>query len=380
MNYICTIELNAIEPKIWRKFQFHPEITFHQLHTIIQIVMGWTDSHLYHFNVSGKIIGLIDPEYGFQQNKTLNAKKETVISHLYLENTDISYMYDFGDGWEHSIKLVKINSADPESAKEESLYPLCLGGARNCPPEDIGGPRGFQHMLEAIRMPNHPDHNHFIEWLEEDYDPEKFACDEVNVLLLHKQNKVSPKLPHQKPKASKAVKLTKSALNKHLKQMSPDQLRELIITSFEVSKEIGKILAVRIIGEEAEKALFQEYRDKVENEFFPKSGHGKLRLKEAKKAISEFEKFTGNERLTLELMLIYVENGVEFTVTYGDINERFYSSVLSVYADIIDRVNLDVTGELFKEYKSRINSVVSNSKGTGWGFYDHLSELNSELE
>ncbi len=54
MIYICKIELDDIAPRIWRQFQFHPEITFDQLHKIIQVMMGWEDYHLYEFHIGGQ--------------------------------------------------------------------------------------------------------------------------------------------------------------------------------------------------------------------------------------------------------------------------------------------------------------------------------------
>ncbi|WP_240763206.1 DUF6155 family protein [Paenibacillus thalictri] len=175
------------------------------------------------------------------------------------------------------------------------------------------------------------------------------------------------------------MKLTKSALNKHLKQLSNDRLIDLVKACYGASKDMEKFLAVRILGAEAVESLYQEYRKKVENEFFPERGFGKLRLKEARNAISEFERLTGNVKYSLELKLIYVENGVDFTLSYGDIDGRFYYSMASMYANIIDQVNEDELGELFDEFKERLEAIVSKTEGIGWGFYDNLAELHSQL-
>jgi hypothetical protein len=64
MVYKCRIKLNEIDPEIWREFQFHPDVTFHQLHNIIQCVMGWENVHLYEFHVHQQVIGLPDMEFG----------------------------------------------------------------------------------------------------------------------------------------------------------------------------------------------------------------------------------------------------------------------------------------------------------------------------
>lgn len=375
MVYTCKIELNDMIPKIWREFQFHPEVTFHQLHKIIQMVMGWENYHLYEFHVNGQVIGLPDPDFAdMVDREVLNARRETIQKHVNQENTVFTYTYDFGDDWRHTITLVNIDSSTLTNPA-----PVCLGGDRSCPQEDVGGVWGHQHMMEVLLTPNHPEREHFSQWIKEGYDPEYFSCEDVNIELQRQKNKLIPKSLLQKPEIKKLVKLKKSALNKHLKQMSPDQLIELVKACYSASKDMEKFLAVRILGDEAVESLFHEYRKKVEHEFFPERGHGKLRLQEAKQAISEFERLTDNTKYSLELKLIYVEMGASFTLTYGDIDERFYYSMVSMYADVIDTVNEDETAELYDEYEERISKIVSDTEGIGWGFHDNLYEIHAQL-
>lgn len=374
MVYRCRIELNEIVPKIWREFQFHPDVTFHQLHKIIQSVMGWENYHLYEFHVKEKVIGLPDPSFAdIEDREVLNARREIVQKHVYDENIVFTYVYDFGDDWQHTITLLKIDASTSDPA------PLCIDGARGCPQEDVGGIWGYQHMLDVLLTPNHPEREHFIGWVRQGYDPEHFSCEEVNQVLQRQKDKLIPKSLVKKPTGKKPVKLTKSALNKHLKQLSHDQLIDLVKACYGASKDMQKFLAVRILGDEAVESLFQEYRKKVEQEFFPERGHGKLRLQETKQAISEFERLTESVRCSLELKLIYVENGVDYTLSYGDIDGRFYNSMVSMYADIIDQVNEDETAELFDEFQERLEAVVSKTEGIGWGFHDNLAELYVQI-
>lgn len=370
MVYICRVELEEITPKIWREFQFHPDITFHQLHQIIQVVMGWENYHLYEFHVNKTVIGLPDPVFEHMEHReTLNARREIVGKQVCEENTVFTYVYDFGDDWQHKITLVKI---DPSTSNPA---PLCLAGARSCPQEDVGGVWGYQHMLEVLSNPNHPERDEFIDWVREGYDPGYFSCEEVNLELQKQTDKLLPKSLNRPLEGRKPMKLTKSVLNKHLKQLSHDQLVELVKDCYGTSNDMKEFLAVKILGNEAVESLFQEYRKKVEQEFFPERGIGKLRLQQAKKAITEFEKLTGSARYALELRLIYVENGVDFTQSYGDIDERFYHSMISMYATIIEQVNEDETGELFDEYEERIEAIVPKTEGVGWGLHSNMSEL-----
>lgn len=374
MVYICRIELDEIKPKIWREFQFHPDVTFHQLHKIIQVVMGWENCHLYEFHVNERVIGLPAPSFEHMEDReVLNARRESVQKHVYEESAFFTYVYDFGDDWRHTVTLIKIDSSTSDPA------PLCLDGARSCPQEDVGGVLGHQHMLEVLFTPNHPERDQFIGWVREGYAPEHFSCEEVNLELLMQKDKLIPKSHIKRTDGKKPVKLMKSTLNKHLKQLSNDQLIDLVKACFDASKDMEKFLAIRILGDEAAESLFHEYRKKVEQQFFPERGFGKLKLQEAKKAISEFERLTGSVKYSMELKLIYVENGVDFTLSYGDVDERFYNSMESVYADVIDLVNEDETAELFDEYEERIEAIVSKTEEVGWGFHDGLAALYAQI-
>jgi hypothetical protein len=374
MVYRCRIELNEIAPKIWREFQFHPDVTFHQLHNIIQVVMGWENYHLYEFRVNGKVIGPPDPTFAdMEDREVLHARRETVRKHVQEENAFFTYVYDFGDDWQHTVTLVNIDAANSDPR------PLCLDGARSCPLEDVGGVWGHRQLLEVLLTPNHPERDDFIGWIPEGYDPEYFSCEEVNQELERQKDKLIPKPLVKRPAGNKPVKLTKTALNKHLKQLDRDQLIDLVKACYGASKDMEKFLAVKILGDEAAESLFHEYCKKVEKAFFPERGFGKLRFREAKSAISEFERLTGNAGYTLELKLVYVENGVDFTLSYGDIDGPFYCSMVSMYADIIAQVNEDETAELFDEFEERLEAVVAKTKGIGWGFHDNLAELHAQI-
>jgi hypothetical protein len=87
----------------------------------------------------------------------------------------ITYEYDFGDGWEHMVTLQKM--LDNEN---KINYPVCIKGKRNCPPEDCGGPWGYENFLEAITNKKHPEHRDMLEWVGGEFDPEEFYIDDIN--------------------------------------------------------------------------------------------------------------------------------------------------------------------------------------------------------
>jgi pRiA4b ORF-3-like protein len=88
------------------------------------------------------------------------------------------YEYDFGDGWEHELLLERVLAPEPGVR-----YPRCTDGARACPPEDCGGTGGYENFLAAIRDPNHEEHEEYLEWIGDEFDPEQFDVADVNAAL-----------------------------------------------------------------------------------------------------------------------------------------------------------------------------------------------------
>jgi hypothetical protein len=168
-------------------------------------------------------------------------------------------------------------------------------------------------------------------------------------------------------------KLTVSELKKELKTLNQSQLITIISEAYKLNDEVKQFLSAKFLGKETMIELFEYYKKAIEDEFFPDRGFGKMRLAQAKKAISTFKKITGDELFTLELMLFYVETGVEFTNTYGDINEPFYISMESMYEKVVAKCNENET--IYKKYKNRLEAVVNDTSGIGWGFHDELSGI-----
>ena len=174
------ITLKYSKPPIWRRVLISSETTLPKLHDIIQAAMGWDNSHLHAFNIHGEHYSAPSPydSYHLQEMgmKSTNRKKlNTLVSG---EGDKFTYEYDFGDSWLHEIKIEKVLPPDPKQT-----LPVCIKGKRACPPEDIGGVWGYEEFLEAIKDPNHPQHDDYIEWIDGDFDPEAFDLDEVNAWL-----------------------------------------------------------------------------------------------------------------------------------------------------------------------------------------------------
>jgi hypothetical protein len=92
------------------------------------------------------------------------------VSHYLTEGRPLArYVYDFGDDWQHVVTYEGTSPAEPARR-----YPICLAGARACPPEDCGGPPGFADLLARLADPKHPERADLLEWLGGEYDPDAF--------------------------------------------------------------------------------------------------------------------------------------------------------------------------------------------------------------
>jgi len=174
--YQLKVTLRDSRPPIWRRIQVAGDITLHRLHCILQVVMGWTDSHLHGFIVRNTEYGDPDPEEDLTPME--DDRSVTLSDVAPREKSKFIYEYDFGDGWEHAVLVEKI--LPPQKG---TRHPVCLAGKRACPPEDCGGIYGYYDLLEAIKNPKHERHNELLEWVGGSYAPEAFDIDETNEAL-----------------------------------------------------------------------------------------------------------------------------------------------------------------------------------------------------
>jgi len=176
--YQLRIDLAGAKPPIWRRILISSSDTLYDLHCAIQNAMGWTNSHLHGFDKGRTFYGPKDIEDDFDELGTLDEKKFTLAQLLTFEGDTLSYTYDFGDSWDHKIKLEKIITE-----KIDGTLPKCIKGKNACPPEDIGGLWGYYEMLEVLQDPDHPEYEEMLEWLGGEFDPNHFDLKEANEAL-----------------------------------------------------------------------------------------------------------------------------------------------------------------------------------------------------
>jgi hypothetical protein len=159
------ITLDNVKPTVLRRIEVPLGIRLDRLHLVIQAAMGWTNSHLYEIRAGDVRWGIPDPDWGGGPLDARKARLVDVLDDIGVKT--LKYLYDFGDGWEHTIKIEHIADAMPGVA-----YPRLIDVTRRCPPENIGGPWGYEQFLQAIADPKHVRHAELTEWIGEAFDPD----------------------------------------------------------------------------------------------------------------------------------------------------------------------------------------------------------------
>ena len=170
---IC-VTLLDVDPAIWRRIEVPANFTLEGLHDVLQIIIGWADYHLHHFQIGDLMYGELTLD-----DRDILDERELKLSALAIDGERaFEYVYDYGDNWHSVVVLEAIAPASPGA-----VYPRLVEGARRGPPEDVGGPWGYIEFLEAIADPKHTRHAELREWIGHDFDPARFDLDEINRAL-----------------------------------------------------------------------------------------------------------------------------------------------------------------------------------------------------
>jgi pRiA4b ORF-3-like protein len=172
--YQLRIALQEIQPPIWRRLQVPHTTTLAQLHGVIQDAMGWQHYHLYRFTIRDQHFEQPDPE-GEGKDATGVKLRDLAVD----VGETFEYVYDFGDDWHHDVTL-----EDRVQPVPEADYPLCMDGARACPPEDCGGPGGYAELLQVLRKHTGPQYTESRRWIGNHFHPECFDLKAINRILM----------------------------------------------------------------------------------------------------------------------------------------------------------------------------------------------------
>jgi hypothetical protein len=268
---VCSSDLlTGAQPPIWRRLLIEPETSFQDLHRIIQIAMGWQASHLHLFQAgNGRLIG--DPAEDF--DGMMDFMDETTVpvaSILNKEGQQLRYEYDFGDSWEHEVKLEKRLPNDAAVS-----LPSCVKAVGQCPPEDIGGLPGFYEFLDAMEDAAHPEHVDVREWFGgEQFDPDFVDLEQINEDLPERDAWFRETEPDFTPQASDFLGL------------SPNQVHELLQSPLNCPSVFKPLLDAEAVGRELDAAPIMRMAKALIGELGDKgirlTGKGNLPLKHVK--------------------------------------------------------------------------------------------------
>ncbi len=159
--YRFKITLKETQPPIWRQIETK-DVELKKLHDLIQTSIGWTNSHLHCFSIGDKRYTdprLIDDAFDDLNETSYAGVRVSDLVSQYGAQLQLDYEYDYGDGWQHEVRLEDVTETQPRVR-----YPRCTDGDRACPPEDVGGVWGFVEFVEAITNPDHEQHEELLEW------------------------------------------------------------------------------------------------------------------------------------------------------------------------------------------------------------------------
>ena len=169
------ITLKYTTPPVWRRVQVTGDITLGDLHYVVQTVMGWEDDHLHAFRVGRIEYAPVEGDRAVTETGASDEWEAQVGAVLPAVGRKLLYTYDFGDTWNHEIVRERVVAGE-----EGRRYPVCLAGARACPPEDCGGVYGYENLVAALADPTDPDYEYWRERVGDDYDPEAFDLEAIN--------------------------------------------------------------------------------------------------------------------------------------------------------------------------------------------------------
>lgn len=347
--YQIKLSLTGAQPPIWRRLLIEPDTTFQDFHRIIQVAMGWQASHLHMFQAEdGRLMG--DPAEDFDGMMGFMDEASVPVSSLLAgEGEALKYEYDFGDSWEHEVKLEKILPGG-----QAGPLPRCIKAVRQCPPEDVGGLPGFYDFLEAMEDAAHPEHVAVREWMGgEWFEPEYVDLEQINQSLLERDALFSETGPEFALQTSDFCGLSSSQVHELLQSpLNCPSVFKPLFDAEAVSQELDTAPVIRMA-----KALVEEIGDKG----IRLTAKGNLPLRQVKAMIE-----AGGEDIVLPM------------AGYGAV--RSEEQVMPVN---LTRVLLDIAGYTKKE-KGRLllkKSAAKRIEKKGWltVYADTLSAALSQF-
>ncbi|MDO8892329.1 MAG: plasmid pRiA4b ORF-3 family protein [Sulfurimicrobium sp.] len=180
---LCTLRIelhpDEIQPAIWRRMVVDGRVSLAKLHHFIQAAFGWTDAHLHEFTIRDIRYAPSHP-HDLVDDIEIRDERKAYLNRLLDVGDQFVYLYDFGDSWNHPITVEKIESVEGDPHGHAWLE----GGARACPPEDVGGAHGYQAFLETVLgKPHSEEAKELLIWAGGTFNAELFDHRAANAAI-----------------------------------------------------------------------------------------------------------------------------------------------------------------------------------------------------
>jgi len=169
------VELADVEPVVERVIEVDSTLLADDLHTVLQRAFGWNDSHLHEFRPgsadepggsvswrgeSREVLLIVTDTVDEERDdpwwvEALDEHEVTVGQLFALGRGVVTYVYDFGDNWRHTMTLVEGNEPT-----EETPRAWIHRGSGPSPLDDMGGSGGMTEFFEALADKTSPDYQH----------------------------------------------------------------------------------------------------------------------------------------------------------------------------------------------------------------------------
>lgn len=172
------VELRDVHPAIWRVVEVPANLSLFHMHDILQVLMGWHDYHVWAFEGKGRHFQDPNPEWNDPARPSLSPGKVKLGELLTGEGETLCYNYDFGDNWWIELTVEAIGGPEPDVR-----YPRCVAGECAGPPEDCGGPPGYDELLKARKNSKTKAAKELLAWAGPGWDPDAFDLAGINKAL-----------------------------------------------------------------------------------------------------------------------------------------------------------------------------------------------------
>jgi hypothetical protein len=168
------VSLVDVRPVIWRRVLVPGGARLPRFHRVLQAAMGWTDSHLHQFRIGEALWGMHFDDWPEEEQDEAAVTVAGAVGGV----RRFFYDYDFGDDWNHEV-VVEDLWRGPRGLK----HAVCVDGQRACPPEDVGGPPGYEDFVRVLADSSDEEHEHMVAWSGGGFDPEAFSVIDTNIAL-----------------------------------------------------------------------------------------------------------------------------------------------------------------------------------------------------